>query len=187
MMGIIIDDPDAAYPSLGLKAPFSSRKLFEAPRNFFHGKTQFTSRCLSAQGIEDIMPARHDQMAFSDLFTAEKDIIVGAILTIFDIFGAVVRILCVDAIADDLGRGLFPDAAHLFIIIAKNGLALFLDLIDKLLEGFLDLFFRSIMVQMVIFNICNDSQIRTELKEGPIAFVSFCYDIIAFAIDGVGS
>ena len=84
-----------------------------------------------------------------------------------------------DGIRNILSAGYLRDIADVFIVKAQNGQTIrFRQILQELPEGLQDVFHRTIMIHMVIFNIRDHSNFRQKLQKRAITFVSFGYEIL---------
>ena len=89
-------------------------------------------------------------------FIVQIQLIGSSVHAIGNIFGSVIGSLTLHAVGQHRFIGFASQTAHLCVIGAQNSLAAFLDIAKELLEGLVYIFFCTIVVQMVIFNIGNN-------------------------------
>ena len=88
-------------------------------------------------------------------FIVQIQLIGSSVHAIGNIFGSVIGSLTLHAVGQHRFIGFASQTAHLCVIGAQNSLAALLDITKELLEGLVYIFFCTIVVQMVIFNISN--------------------------------
>ena len=88
-------------------------------------------------------------------FLMQIQLIGGAVHAIGNILGSVIGSLTLHAVGQHRFIGFASQATHLRIIGTQNSLTALLDITKELLEGLIYIFFCTIMVQMIIFNISN--------------------------------
>ena len=167
MVGIIINHPHTIDLALGFKTTLSTAKLFQGSKNLVGSNAHLASSSKGTHRIEHIMSARNNKMYLSHKFSLVVKLVAGAANTVGNVAGNVVSTLALNTIGNDLFISFASQTAHLCIVKAKNRLAALFDIANKLLKGLIYIFFCTIMVQMVIFNISYYCQIRIQLEEGP--------------------
>jgi hypothetical protein len=132
------------------------------------------------------VPARDDQVDRAHLLAAVVQIIVVAFARVADVFGIVVAVVR-QAVRDERTVRFLCQAAHLRVVHTQDARAAFLHVAQELLEGLVDVLFRTVMVQMVVFDVRNDRNVWMEFEERAVAFVGFGHHPRTLAVPGVAA
>ena len=175
MMRIIINNPDTIDFTLGFKTTFGTAELFQGCKNFVGSNAHLMCSSKRAHRIQHIMSAGNNQMNLCHKFSLVVQLVAGAVNTVGNITSNVVSTLAFYAVGNYLFIGFGSQTAYLGIIKAKDCLAAFLDVAYKLFKSLIYIFFCTVMIQMIIFNISYYSKIRIQLEEGAVAFIRLRY------------
>ena len=105
------------------------------------------------------MPTGHNEMHGRQLFALVIHVIVCTFYAVTDIFRIIIAIFR-QSVGNIIALRFFRQAAHLCVIQAQHGSAAFFHMRKIFFEGLINVFFRPVVVQMIVFNIGNDRNKR---------------------------
>ena len=162
MVRIIVHNPDSVFLAFCFKTAFGSGEYCQCSHADLRRDSHQGGSCKSPQRIQHIMPARHDQMYRNQFRSPVIQIIVGTLHTVPNILCVKITILC-QTVGNKRSFRFFRQAAYLFVIQTQNSCPAIFHVGKVFFKCLVNILFRPVMVQMIVFNVGNNRNKRGKL------------------------